>query len=205
MPLSLLDELLKSPPTAQMRDRLSAYAVWLMSEATTAGGLGPQEAERLWQRHIFDSAAFTLGWPVPPESCVDLGSGAGLPGIVLGILWPATELRLVDRSGRRTRLVRRAIRVLDLPNVTVWESDIRQVSRGQEAAVMRAVLPPPAAIRAFGRLLAPEGRGVLGLSRSNLPDEKLLLYEADRNELKATVETVKVLDPPGWMLIMSRS
>jgi hypothetical protein len=89
--------------------------------------------------------------------------------------------------------------------VTVWEADIRQVSPGQEAAVMRAVLPPPAAIRTFGRLLAPEGRGVLGLSRSNLPDEQLLLHEADRNELKATIETVKILDPPGWMLIMSRS
>jgi 16S rRNA (guanine527-N7)-methyltransferase len=188
-----------------MLDRLENFAAWLLSEATTAGGLGPQEEKRLWQRHIFDSAAFARAWPVPPESCVDLGSGAGLPGIVLGILWPTTELLLIDRSGRRTGLVRRAIRVLDLPNVTVRQAEISQVATGQKAAVMRAVLPPPAAIKTFGRLLGSGGRGVLGLSRATSPDERLLLQAADRNGLTATIETLKVLDPPAWMLIMSKS
>ncbi|MBK5268087.1 MAG: class I SAM-dependent methyltransferase [Acidimicrobiia bacterium] len=205
MPLSLLNDFLDRPPTAQMLDRLSEFAAWLISEAAAAGGLGPQEEKRLWQRHIFDSAAFARAWPVPPESCMDLGSGAGLPGIVLGILWPTTEVLLIDRSGRRTGLVRRAIRILDLPNVSARQAEISQVSAGQEAAVMRAVLPPPAAIRTFGRLLGPGGRGVLGLSRTAGPNDQLLLQEAERNGLAATIETIKVLDPPAWMLMMSRS
>ena len=188
-----------------MLERLSDFADWLLSEAAAAGGLGPQEEERLWQRHIFDSATFARAWPVPPKSCVDLGSEAGLPGIVLAILWPTTEMLLIDRSGRRTGLVRRAIRVLELPNVSARQAEISQVSTGQEAAVMRAVFPPPAAIQTFGRLLGPGGRGVLGLSRATGPDDHHLLQEAEQNGLAATIETIKVLDPPAWMLMMSKS
>ncbi len=205
VPLSTLTALLDSPPTPEMLDRLSDLADWLLSEAAAAGGLGPQEKERLWQRHIFDSAAFARSWPVPPQSCVDLGSGAGLPGLVLGILWPTTEMLLVDRSGRRTGLVRRAIRVLELSNVSARQAEISQISTGQEAAVMRAVLPPPEAIKTFGRLLGTGGRGVLGLSRATGPDDQFLLQEAEQNGLVGAIETIKVLDPPAWMLMMSKS
>ena len=73
----------------------------------------------------------------------DWGSGVGLPGIPLGILFPQRSVVLIDRSGRRTRLAKRAVRVLDLPNVSVVQADVGQISGVTDVIVARASLSPP--------------------------------------------------------------
>src|SRR5680860_1148391 len=87
---------------------------WLATEAVEAGGLGPNEVDQITQRHIGDSAAFACQVPKAPDSLIDLGSGVGLPGAVLAILWPRTSVTLLDRSGRRADLARRMTRVVGL-------------------------------------------------------------------------------------------
>ena len=201
----MLEKLIGRPPGDTTAERLRAYADWLGSEGIRAGGLGPGEDQRVWQRHILDSAAFTLPWSVPPDRCTDLGSGVGLPGIVLAVLWPETAITMIDRSGRRTGLIRRAARVLGLGNVEVVQGDIAKTPTDQSALVMRAVLPPPEAIRLFGRILGSGGQAVLGLSRTNEPDRQNLEALSAGSGLVGAVQKVKVLDPPAWMLIMSRS
>ena len=184
---------------------MQAFAEWLTTEGAVAGGIGPHEASRLWDRHLLDSALFSTYWPKPPQECLDLGSGVGLPGIVLAILWPDSHMQLVDRSGRRVRLMRRAVRILGLSNVTVLEQDISELAGGRQALVMRATLPPAAAVRLCGELLAPGGQAVVGLSRSEAPPADEHLEKTAGAGLETRVETVKVLDPPAWMLIMSKS
>ncbi len=184
---------------------MQAFAEWLATEGAEAGGIGPHEASRLWDRHLLDSAIFSTYWAVPPNECLDLGSGVGLPGIVLAILWPDSDLQLVDRSGRRVRLMRRALRVLGLSNATVLEQDISELAGDRQALVMRATLPPEAAAALCGELLAPGGRAVVGLSRTEAPRVGEELENGAYAGLKTWVETVKVLDPPAWMLIMSKS
>lgn len=205
VPFSVLEQLLDRSVDPTTAERLTEYAAWLVSEGQVAGGIGPHEAERIWDRHIYDSAVFARFWPEPPATCVDLGSGIGLPGLVLAILWPDTAIELVDRAGRRVRLMRRAIRILGLTNVEAIESDIEAVTGGREAIVMRAALPPVQAQEACVRLLGPGGKAVVGLSRSREPDIQLLQDSGHSPSLQTSVQAVKVLDQAVWMLIMSKS
>jgi len=188
---------------------MQAFAGWLGTEGADAGGIGPHESSRLWDRHLLDSAAFSTCWSTPPTECLDLGSGAGLPGIVLAILWPGTEMLLVDRSGRRARLMRRAIRILGLENVSVVQRDVFELAGEREALVMRATLPPASAAGLCGDLLAPGGQAVVGLSRSQAPRSAEQWTKQGEAVgvpgLETRIEAVKVLDPPAWMLIMSKS
>lgn len=205
VPFSMVEQVVGRSLDAISIDRLKAFVDWLGSEGLQAGGIGPQETERLWDRHIADAAAFSVWWSEPPETCLDLGSGVGLPGIVLAILWPGTRMLLVDRSGRRVRLMRRAVRVLGLDNVEVQQLEADALLSGYQAMVMRAVFPPGEAVAVFDRLLAPGGQGVLGLSRNVEPNDLELAAIAGNLDVATRVGSVEVLDQPAWMLIMCKS
>src|SRR6266542_3801323 len=71
-------------------------------EAVERGFLGPREGARLRERHIDDALGLaTLRPPMPGEQWVDLGSGAGLPGLPLAVAFPASRFTLVDAHRRR--------------------------------------------------------------------------------------------------------
>ncbi|MCJ7726924.1 MAG: class I SAM-dependent methyltransferase, partial [Acidimicrobiia bacterium] len=109
------------PLTSAQETQLEVYAGWLRDEAIPAGGLGPREGERVWARHIADSLSFAAAWRnrTPPREILDVGSGVGLPGIPLAILWPDALITTLDRGGRRIRLLTRATRIVGLVNVDV--------------------------------------------------------------------------------------
>ena len=128
---------------------LARFRAFLEQEAIPAGGLGPAEVDRLADRHLHDSLGFSVAWhgEPPPDRLFDIGSGVGLPGIPLAILWPNTEVTLVERSGRRARLLRRSARILGLSGVAVLERDVDDLGPIDGAAiVMRAVFPPRMAL-----------------------------------------------------------
>jgi len=135
---------------------LTRFHGWLATEALEAGGIGPDESKRLWRRHIADSLTF-LPSLTGMRSIVDVGSGVGLPGIPLAIVLSDVEITLLDRSERRCRLARRAIRILQLDNVAVLQGDAKLLSLPHEAAVSRATLPLNEFFAA-ARLLLPRGR-----------------------------------------------
>ncbi len=147
--------------------RLARFGRFLADEAIPAGALGPGEAERLEDRHLHDSLGFSIAWQGErsPDRLVDVGSGAGLPGIPLAILWPECDVRLVERSGRRAGLLRRASRILDLGNVTVLQASVEDLTSSDvsgAAMVMRAVFPPDRALdevehAAWERLVVASG------------------------------------------------
>ncbi len=141
------------------------YHDWLGSEGIRAGGIGPDERNRLWDRHIADSLVFACGLAEVNE-CLDIGSGAGLPGIPLAIALPAVEFRLLDRSGRRCDLMRRAATILGLDNCRVEQRDIKDVSGPVEAIVSRAAMPIETLMIHVKRLLVPGGVAMIALSRT---------------------------------------
>jgi 16S rRNA (guanine527-N7)-methyltransferase len=186
---------------------LQAYADWLRREAIPAGGLGPREGERLWGRHLADSLLFSMAWRSgKPAELLDIGSGVGLPGIPLAILWPATRVTLLDRGGRRVRLLHRVVRVLGLANVVIAQGDALAVADEWEAIVVRGALRGPEVVGLSARILSSGGTAVLGLSRREEPPDRTRDLMGVAQALGLEVELVgvpaEILDAPAWLLIM---
>lgn len=198
------------PLVAAAWQGLERYAGWLVEEAIPAGGLGPREADRVWDRHIADSLTFARPWgDSGPASLLDVGSGVGLPGIPLALVYPATRVMLLDRGGRRTRMLDRIVRILELPGVAVIRRQAGEVSGRFDGVTFRASLPPPDALALSARLLLPDGVAVLGLSRrAERPDGiDALVGTAGTLDLDLEVVSVppEVLDAPSWLLMIRRS
>ena len=95
------------PPPAAVDlfgDRLDVaehYAALLASTGVDHGLVGPREVPRLWERHLLNCAAIA-SWPARDGRIVDVGSGAGLPGLVLAVARPDLAVHLVEPLLRRT-------------------------------------------------------------------------------------------------------
>lgn len=187
-------------------ETLQSYATWLREEAVPAGGLGPREGGRIWHRHIADSLTFAAGWTHPPPELLDIGTGVGLPGLPLAIAWPDTVVTLLDKGGRRVRLLHRAVRILNLPNVVIAQGDAFAVADEWAGLTFRGSIPAPEAIGLTNRVLAPGSTAVLGLSRRAEEPERSrdLVSLAAAVGLAAEVRQVpeEVLDGTSWLLIM---
>lgn len=95
------------------------YAAWLTGPGIERGLLGPREADRIWSRHLLNSAALAPVLPEQPHALCDIGSGAGLPGLVLAVLRPDVEVVLLEPLLRRATFLEEVVADLDLPRVRV--------------------------------------------------------------------------------------
>jgi len=118
------------------------YVDLLISVGVDRGLLGPREAGRIWQRHVLNCAvigpAFARGAQV-----ADLGSGAGLPGVVLAIARPDLRLVLLEPLQRRTAFLHEVVDELELDNVQVLRTRAEEIA-GElrfDAVTARAVAP----------------------------------------------------------------
>ena len=183
--------------TNYQKNQLVRYHRWLLEEAIPAGGIGPHESDRLWNRHIGDSLLFAIGFGEAGR-CLDIGTGVGLPGIPLAIAFPDIEIVLLDRAGRRCDLVRRATAVLGLENCTVIQGDVQQVSERFESIVSRAAIPPGKLMIHVKRLLAPGGVAILGLTRAS--DGSFETPECAQTAVSVEAVSIEILDTPAHLL-----
>ncbi len=186
--------------TPAQRTQLNEFAEWLGTEATDAGGIGPEETSRLVDRHLADSIVFAAAWQQEPEDVLDVGSGVGLPGIPLAVLYPDSNFTLLDRSGMRCHLARRASRILGLDNVRIEQRDISGLAGSWDSVTFRASLQPAAALAAAVPLLKRRGSAVIGLSRTREPDDFPAAPTGTVVDVVEIDETV--LDSPAWLLRM---
>ena len=89
------------------------YADLLMTDGVVRGLIGPREAPRVWERHLINCAVISEMIPFG-ASVIDVGSGAGLPGIVLAVARPDLTITLVEPLARRTAFLSEAVTMLDL-------------------------------------------------------------------------------------------
>lgn len=143
-----------------LRGVWSRLGDWLHREAIPAGAVGRGEGDQIETRHLADSLLFAAGFAEQPPECWDLGTGAGLPGLVLASIWPETAMILVDSSARRCDLARRGARVAGI-RVTVENSTIEQLRGPLPAVVSRAAIPPERFYPMLLGLLSPGGRAVV--------------------------------------------
>ncbi|HEX6302307.1 MAG TPA: RsmG family class I SAM-dependent methyltransferase [Acidimicrobiia bacterium] len=182
-------------PNDQQIEQMDRYARWLASEGREAGGIGPAETQRIDRRHLGDSLLFASQIPRDLSTIWDLGSGAGLPGIPLAICLPTSDFVLIDRSGRRCDLMRRALRILDLPNCQVQQADIAHLEGTTDAIVSRASLSPDELRSVIPSYLNPGGVAVVAGSwrvRPKFPGWTTVEIPED------------ALDQTIWLLIMRR-
>ncbi len=110
-----------------------AFADLLSTEATVRGLIGPREVPRLWERHLLNCAVITDLMPEGSSVC-DIGSGAGLPGIVLAIRRPDLYVTLLEPLLRRTTFLELAVSTMGLDNVTVHRGRAEEMHSDTEWA-----------------------------------------------------------------------
>ncbi len=118
------------------------YAELLSTEGVLRGLIGPREAPRLWDRHLVNCALVASQIP-PGASVCDVGSGAGLPGLVLAIARPDLRVTLVEPLLRRTAFLSEVVGELALDSVEVVRAraDALHGERRFEVVTSRAVAP----------------------------------------------------------------
>ncbi len=156
------------------------YAAVLATRGVEWGVIGPREVPRLWDRHLLNCAAIAELIPDTAGTLADIGSGAGLPGLVIAMLRPKLRVALVEPLERRVKFLNECVGQLGVGNVTIVRSRAEDLAGKLAADVVtaRAVAPlnrlvPLAAglVRAGGMVLAIKGRGAeeeLALSRAAL-------------------------------------
>jgi 16S rRNA (guanine527-N7)-methyltransferase len=137
------------PPPAEAADVFAAalplaerYVQMLAGPGVIRGLLGPREVPRLWTRHVLNCAAVADLVP-RPSALIDLGSGAGLPGIVLALLLPDVQVTLLERMERRSLFLDECVQELGLRNAQVYRATAEEVAGKLAADVVtaRAVAP----------------------------------------------------------------
>lgn len=124
--------------------RVVRYAELLVAHGVERGLIGPREVDRLWDRHLLNSVV--IGELVPRSArVIDLGSGAGLPGVPLAIARPDLEITLLEPMARRVEWLEHVTTTLGL-GVTVVrgraeESAIKHRLGGADVVIARAVAP----------------------------------------------------------------
>ena len=118
------------------------FAEMLADEGVLRGLIGPREVPRLWERHLLNCAVVA---PHLPESgtVVDVGSGAGLPGVVIAAMRPELHVVLLEPMERRVAWLNEVVAALGLRSVEVRRGRAEEL-RGQlraDAVTARAVAP----------------------------------------------------------------
>jgi len=141
------------------------YAGILATRGVEQGLLGPREVPRLWDRHLLNCAVVAELIDPRPGTLLDLGSGAGLPGLVLAMMLPDTAVTLLEPMERRCRFLAECVTELGLANVTVLRGRAEDVTIRTDVVTARAVAPLPrlaelaiGVVRPGGMVLAIKGR-----------------------------------------------
>lgn len=187
------------------------YAGWLADVGVVRGLIGPREVDRLWDRHILNSAV--IGEVIDEGArVVDIGSGAGLPGIPLAIARPDLRVQLVEPLLRRATFLSEVVEDLGLDNVEVHrgraeEKSIVTAVGGADVVTSRAVAP-------VGRLmgwslpLACKGGFVRALKGSSVAEEfqrdAVEIRKAGGSEGRVLTVGDGVLDQPTFVAEVER-
>lgn len=162
--------------TAQQIEQLHAYIDLIQKWNKAYNLVGTSESAILIKKHILDSLAIA---PFVSQSPVlDVGSGAGLPGIPLAITYPQMTFTLCDANGKKARFMRQAVIELGLSNVTVEHGRIEayQPDSAPMSVLARAFAPPQEAIKILAEVCHPGGQVMLmlGVEPDILPEDETI-------------------------------
>ncbi|BBH65444.1 ribosomal RNA small subunit methyltransferase G [Actinoplanes sp. OR16] len=204
---SRLPESFEAAASEVFGDRLPLavhYAELLATDGVVRGLIGPRETPRLWERHLINCGVMAQIIPIG-ASLVDVGSGAGLPGIVLAVARPDLAITLVEPLARRTAFLDEAVDILGLDNVTVVRGRAEEVAGHVEADIVTA-----RAVAALDKLagwclpLAKVGGRLLALKGASAAEEiashQAALVKLGAGEIVVRHCGVGLIDPPSTVV-----
>ena len=177
-----------------------AFAGLLATDGIVRGLIGPREVPRLWDRHLLNCAVVTDAVP-PGSSVCDIGSGAGLPGLVMAIRRPDLQVTLVEPLLRRTTFLDESVASLGLGNVEVVRARAEELhgSRTFDVVTSRAVAPLERLSR-WSLPLVRSGGEFLAMKGSSAEDELAAAATVIRQEhglVQGVLELgIELLDQP---------
>lgn len=187
------------------------YAELLADAGVVRGLLGPREAPRLWERHLVNCALLAEGLPLDSR-VADIGSGAGLPGVVLALCRADLQVTLIEPLQRRTDFLHEVVEELGVrADVVRARAEELHATDRFDAVVSRAVAPLPKLlgwclplVRPGGQVLAMKGASA---DQELLGAQKLLGRLRARGEAGAA-EVVRFgvghVDPPTTAIRVAR-
>lgn len=126
-----------------------------------------RDEKGIQEKHFFDSLTCFLGFEEWPESLIDVGSGAGFPGLPVKIIIPELRLTLVESVDKKANFCRHIVETLDLSDVTVLSKRVEEVGHMPEhreaydIAIARAVAPAPTLAEYLLPLVKVGGKGLM--------------------------------------------
>jgi 16S rRNA (guanine527-N7)-methyltransferase len=199
--------------TALFGDRLPLalrYAEHLATSGVERGLIGPREAPRVWERHVLNCAV-VAGLVPDGARLVDVGSGAGLPGIPLALVRPDAHIVLVEPLARRVDWLREVIADLgvavEVERGRAEEDVVRRRWEGADVVTARAVAPLARLAGWCLPLLRPGGQ-LLALKGAAAADEVERDAAAVRR-LGGGVPWIErcgagIIDPPSTVVVVER-
>ena len=171
-------------------EKARGYAAALVRDGDELGLLGPREMPKLWSRHILNSAV-VAELVKPGQTCADIGSGAGLPGIPMAIAQPEAEFILIEPMERRSNWLKMIIEELGISNARVIRARAEEVGEVFDVTTARAVSALPKLLKMLVPLTAHGGE-IIALKGSKAAEE---IEESKKLQKKlgiASFEIVKV-------------
>jgi 16S rRNA (guanine527-N7)-methyltransferase len=165
-------------------DAIRAYAEFLITAGIERGLIGPREGERIWERHIFNCLPITQLLP-QGASLFDIGSGAGLPGIVIALARPDLKVTLIEPLERRVEFLNEAVAAIAAGGVeiAVIRGRAQDVKKSADFVTARAVAPMEK-LKKISWHMVKTGGSLLAMKGESAATEMVGVKGAELHEIK---------------------
>ena len=163
---------------------IQAFAEFLVGAGIERGLIGPREGERIWDRHIFNCLPITQLLP-NGVSLFDIGSGAGLPGIVIALARPDLQVTLIEPLERRVEFLNEAVAAIpDLPfPIQVLRGRAQDIKKSADFVTARAVAPLEK-LKKMSWHMVKTGGSLLAMKGESAATEMVGVKGAELHEIK---------------------
>ena len=163
---------------------IRAYAEFLTTAGIERGLIGPREGERIWERHIFNCLPITQLLP-QGASLFDIGSGAGLPGIVIALARPDLKVTLIEPLERRVEFLNEAVAAIAAGGVEieVIRGRAQDVKKSADFVTARAVAPMEK-LKKMSWHMVKTGGSLLAMKGESAATEMVGIKGAELHEIK---------------------